>query len=188
MTNLTKIFSALNFAAQRHREQKRKGDKNTPYINHPISVVTVLTQHREFDDNLLAAAALHDVIEDTACTQEEILLVSDIIAEKFGKKVLKIVTEVTDNKNLHYKERKRLQVINTPYLGIDAKKIKIADKICNIQDLMDDPPGWPNDRKIAYLEWAMKVIEGARGVNKSLEKYFDDTIKRAYINLTGMEY
>lgn len=188
MTNLTKIFSAIDFAAQRHRGQKRKGKKNTPYINHPISVLTVLTQHKEFDENLLAAAALHDVIEDTTSSQEEILALSDIIVEKFGKQVLEIVIEVTDNKNLHYKERKRLQIINTPYLSINAKKIKIADKICNIQDLMDDPPRWPLERKIAYLEWAMKVIEGTRGVNSNLEKYFDETIKKAYINLTGMNY
>ncbi|MFO8235160.1 MAG: HD domain-containing protein [Bacteroidales bacterium] len=185
---MTKIFTALELAAQRHRGQTRKGQKNTPYINHPINVIVVLSKHDENDDNLLSAAAMHDVIEDTASTQEEILTLSDFIKDKFGKEVLDIIIEVTDNKNLSYQERKRLQIINSPYLSVPAKKIKIADKICNINDLMEDPPiHWPGERKLTYLEWTIKVIDGARGINSSLEKTFDDTIKRAYTSFLNKE-
>ena len=186
MNNWTKVFNALELSAQRHSGQTRKGDKKTPYINHPISVIAVLTSHGEDNPDLLAAAALHDVIEDTANGESEIKEASSLILNNFGKKVLDVVLEVSDDKSLPFQERKHRQIINTPYLSTDAKKLKIADKICNIRDMINDPPSnWSVDRKTGYLEWAMKVIDGARGVNTKMEKDFDETIKFAYHALTG---
>lgn len=182
--NYTLIFKALNFAAERHKHQLRKGEIKVPYINHPIKVITVLTEFQEDSPELLSAAALHDVVEDTARGEKEINLLSDNIKEQFGNQVLNLIIEVSDDKSLPYQERKRLQVENTPYLSNNAKKIKIADKICNIKDMINDPPiDWPTERKVKYLEWAEKVIEGARGVNQSMETYFDQVKKEAHQKL-----
>ena len=184
--NYNLIFRSLNFAAERHRHQLRKGATKVPYINHPIKVVTVLTEFLEENHELLSAAALHDVVEDTAKGKEEINMLSESIKEQFGAEVLKLVLEVSDDKSLPYQERKRLQVENTPFLSNEAKKIKIADKICNINDMINDPPiDWATERKIKYLEWAKKVIDGARGVNSSMEAYFDKIKKEAHHKLTN---
>jgi (p)ppGpp synthase/HD superfamily hydrolase len=181
MNNWTKVFNAIDFAARRHAGQTRKGSEKTPYINHPISVVSLLSKHGEHDPDLLSAAALHDVIEDTAKDKDEISKLSSTVSEKFGERVLEIVLEVSDDKSLPFHERKQLQIINTPHHSNEAKKLKIADKTCNIKDLIGDPPdNWDQERKTGYLEWAKKVIDGARGVNDSLEKHFDDTIIKAY--------
>ncbi|MDX9696438.1 MAG: hypothetical protein RBT49_11670, partial [Bacteroidales bacterium] len=83
--------------------------------------------------------------------------------------------EVTDNKSLSVEDRKKMQIQLTPKLSDRAKKLKIADKICNIQDIIDDPPeGWSDDRKIAYLDWAKQVVAGARGLNPEMDAYFDE--------------
>ena len=179
------VIEAIEFAAQRHLGQFRKGERNTPYINHPIEVVGLLVRYREHDAVLLKAAVLHDVIEDTAKTQDEIQALAQTIEEKFGRAVLEVVREVSDDKNLPFLERKRLQVKNTPDLSREAKKIKIADKICNISDMMKDPPThWSSDRKMEYLHWAEQVISGARGVNESLEAYFDQIRQKAHHTFT----
>jgi guanosine-3',5'-bis(diphosphate) 3'-pyrophosphohydrolase len=139
-----------------------------------------LIEFQETDTELLCAAALHDVIEDTAQGKEEIDKIASKIRNDFSEQVLNLVLEVSDDKSLPYQERKRLQIKNTPSLSNDAKKIKIADKICNIKDMVSDPPtSWETERKVKYLEWAKNVIDGARGVNSSLEEYFDSTIKEA---------
>jgi len=182
----THVFKALEFAAIRHKHQFRKGEVKTPYINHPINVVTLLTEYNEYETNLLSAAALHDVIEDTANGKHEIDELSKSIKAKFGNKVLDIVLEVSDDKTLPYQERKRLQIEHTPFLSEEGKKLKISDKICNIKDMMEQPPSnWSLDRKITYLEWAKKVIEGARGVNSEMETHFDHIIQNAYNKLTN---
>lgn len=183
-----KVIRAIEFAAERHSGQTRKGNTNSPYINHPIKVVSLLTRFQEDDSDLLSAAALHDIIEDTAKGDEEIQWLQKIIEEKFGSKVLSIVQEVTDDKQLPYQERKQKQVEDTPYLSKEAKKIKIADKICNITDLKKDPPvGWSNKRKNTYIEWACKVIEGAKGVNKELEGYFEKISREAYEKINSSD-
>lgn len=179
------VIQAIEFAARQHLGQFRKGKRRSAYINHPIQVMGILIRHQENDSDLLKAAALHDVIEDTAKTREEIQGLSQTIESEFGKEVLKVVREVSDNKNLPFLERKRLQIVNTPKLSQHAKKIKIADKTCNIMDMMDDPPThWSTDRKLEYLRWAEQVIEGARGVNPALEDYFDQTRKKAHRQFT----
>jgi len=186
MESLSKVFAALEFAAKRHIGQTRKGTMRSPYINHPISVMATLSQHGENNEDLLAAAALHDVIEDTAKDKEEIEKLSATIIEIFGENVLNIVLEVSDDKTLSYQKRKHLQIINTPFLSNEAKKLKIADKSCNIKDLISDPPSdWSIERKLSYLEWAMKVIDGARGISSALEQHFESVVQEAYNKLTN---
>ena len=175
MENLDKIFKALEFAANRHKYQTRKGIGKIPYINHPIRVTKTLIDFDEYDTDLIISAILHDVVEDTAQGEKQIKGLSDIILQMFGENVLLAVLEVTDNKTLSIEDRKKMQVQLTPKLSDRAKKLKIADKICNIQDIIDDPPeGWSEDRKIAYLDWAKQVVAGARGLNPEMDAYFDE--------------
>ena len=182
----TKIFEALHFAAQRHKHKKRKGVGQDPYINHPIAVAKLLSDFGENDENLLCAALLHDVIEDTAKGYDQIKQLSDTILKMFAEDVLLTVLEVSDDKSLPVAERKRLQIAHTPELSDKAKKLKIADKICNILDIKNDPPeNWDTERKLAYLDWAKQVVNGAKGLNKKLDQYFDQVYKEVYSYLNS---
>lgn len=181
-----KILDALAFAAERHKKQTRKGIGNVPYINHPIEVSRILSRFGETNDDLLIAALLHDVIEDTTNNEHEIKELSEVILQKFGEIVLLTVLEVSDDKSLPIDERKRLQVVHTPKLSDLAKKLKIADKICNILDIKNDPPlNWKKERKLKYLDWAKQVVDGARGCNQQLDHYFDQVYEHVYSLLSA---
>lgn len=165
------LLKVICFAAEKHRYQHRK-DGMTPYINHPIEVAKLLIEYGETDLVLLSAALLHDTIEDTNATKDDIL-------KLFGEDVLKVVLEVTDEKNLSRPERKKLQVEHAATLSRKGKLLKLADKICNISDLMSCPPeGWTDDRKIQYFKWSRQVVDQLRGVNPELEKHFDNKIRQ----------
>jgi guanosine-3',5'-bis(diphosphate) 3'-pyrophosphohydrolase len=179
MEGIELIFKALEFASGRHRAQFRKGQDRTPYINHPIQVANVLVNEAgEKDPVLLSAAILHDVIEDTVNSTEEKQDLIDKISEIFGKEVLSVTMEVTDDKTLDKKVRKQLQIDEASHKSVNAKKLKIADKIMNIRDITHDPPAdWPVQRIIEYIDWSEKVVSGLRGVNKILEDKFDESLK-----------
>ncbi|MFP4024825.1 MAG: HD domain-containing protein [Thiohalospira sp.] len=182
------IIKAIAFASERHKYQLRKGVSKIPYINHPVKVAEILSQCGETDTFLLVAALLHDVIEDTTNNELEIKGLSEIILKEFGEEVLLTVLEVSDDKSLSVEERKRLQIIRTPELSDRAKKLKIADKISNIMDIKIDPPDtWPFKRKVAYLEWAEKVVAGARGLNTQLDRMFDEVYDEVYQHLKELE-
>lgn len=170
--NLYEYLKALEFAAKRHKNQRRKDRKRTPYINHPISVCYELAETGQVrDPAILKAAVLHDTLEDTPTEQEE-------IKEKFGIEVLNLVLELTDNKELPKKVRKALQIKHASVRSDAAKQIKLADKICNISDIVGNPPiDWNRRRKIEYLDWAEQVVNEMRGVNEKLENKFDEMIR-----------
>ena len=178
MSDTALILKALEFAAGRHRTQFRKGPDKTPYINHPIQVASLLANDAdETDPVLLAAAILHDVIEDTVNSVDERDELISIIAGMFGEEILSLTMEVTDDKTLEKKERKRLQVENASHKSVNARKLKIADKIMNLRDITDNPPAdWPLQRISDYFDWAENVVAGLRGVNKKLEDIFDECL------------
>jgi guanosine-3',5'-bis(diphosphate) 3'-pyrophosphohydrolase len=182
MNNLATLIKAINFAAKKHQKQKRKGADEQPYINHPLEVLNVLVNIGKVEDfNVLTAAVLHDTIEDTETSKEEIM-------KLFGNKVCEIVLEVTDDKSLPKSERKQLQIEHAPHLSHGAKLVKLADKISNIRDVTENPPhDWSDDRRIEYIEWGEKVISGLRGANENLENYFDETINQARLKLKRQE-
>lgn len=165
------LLKALEFAAEKHRDQRRKGIEASPYINHPIQVAGVLATIGQVDDLVtLVAAVLHDTIEDTDTTSEE-------LEEQFGRDVADVVAEVTDDKSLPKQDRKRLQIEHTPHLSDRAKQIKIADKIGNVRDITFKPPAdWDERRRQEYFKWAEKVVAGCRGVNAKLEASFETSI------------
>ncbi len=165
------VLKALRFSAEKHRDQRRKDAKSSPYINHPIQVAeTLWTVGGVRDANVLVAAILHDTIEDTGTQPEE-------IKTEFGEDVLALVLEVTDDKSLPKPVRKQLQVDNAPHKTLNAKLLKLADKICNVRDVSSSPPSnWPLERRREYLLWTEKVVAGLRGVSKDLEGYYDDLL------------
>jgi len=168
------LLRAVEFAAEKHRDQRRKGAGASPYINHPIEVAAMLANVAAVQDvAILAAAVLHDTVEDTRTSPEE-------LEAAFGREVRLVVQEVTDDKKLEKADRKRLQVEHAPYLSPAAKLIKIADKIANVREVTEKPPSdWSATRRREYLDWAERVIAGCRGVNAALESRFDETLSRA---------
>lgn len=178
MSDSSIILKALEFAAARHKSQFRKGLGKTPYINHPIQVANLLVNYGgESDPVLLSAAILHDVVEDTVNSVGERDELISTIAEMFGQEILSLTLEVTDDKTLDKKERKRLQVENASHKSDNAKKLKIADKIMNLRDISENPPAdWSLQRISEYFDWAEYVVTGLRGVNRKLEDLFDDCL------------
>ena len=165
------VLRALLFAAEKHRNQTRKDIEKTPYINHPLAVVELLWRVGGVRDGAtLAAAALHDTVEDTGTHPAE-------IESEFGAEVLSIVLEVTDDKSLPKAERKRLQVENAPHKSQKAKLLKLADKICNVGDILRSPPAdWSMQRRQEYLLWTEQVVAGLRGTHPDLECRYDELL------------
>ncbi|XP_027707319.1 guanosine-3',5'-bis(diphosphate) 3'-pyrophosphohydrolase MESH1 [Vombatus ursinus] len=158
------LLEAADFAARKHRKQRRKDPEETPYINHPIGVARILTHEAGVTDiTVLQAALLHDTVEDTNTTLEE-------VEEHFGAEVRGIVDEVTDNKALPKLERKRLQVENASHSSQGAKLVKLADKLYNLRDLnRRTPKGWSEQRVQEYFEWAAQVVKGLQGTSPQME-------------------
>ncbi len=169
--NLQHIFKALELAATRHKGQHRKGKSKTPYINHPIQVANILvSEGGEEDPILIIGAILHDVVEDTVQNEKDMVELKHQISDEFGDEVLKLVEEVTDDKSLKKEERKRLQVENASYISHRAKKLKLADKISNLREIIIDPPMfWTKKRILDYFTWAEDVAKGLSGANDDLE-------------------
>lgn len=171
--NLQSFIAAAAFAADRHRDQRRKGADASPYINHPIAVANVLANEGEVTDlPTLMAALLHDTIEDTRTTADEIVA-------HFGPETAAVVLEVTDDKTLPKEARKRQQVEHAAGISERAKLVKLADKICNLRDIASSPPtDWTLERRREYFEWARAVVDQLRDVSPPLSRVFDEAYAR----------
>ena len=167
------LTRALAFAAHKHRDQRRKDAEASPYINHPIALAEVLVHEGGIDDPVvLAAALLHDTLEDTETTRDE-------LRAAFGEEIAAIVAEVSDDKTLEKAERKQLQIEHASALSPGARLVKLADKTCNLRDVADRPPaGWDLPRRQQYFDWARSVIDGIRGTHAALEAAFDAAYAR----------
>jgi (p)ppGpp synthase/HD superfamily hydrolase len=174
LTGLRLVSEAADFAARRHTGQQRKGRGSEPYVNHLAEVANLLSIATEgMDAELVAAAWLHDTIEDTATTCEE-------LAQKFGERIAALVVEVTDDMTLAKNERRQRQIVDAPKKSPGAKLIKIADKISNIRArILPQPNQEERDDLADYAAWAEKVVAGCRGVNAVLDRMFDETVKLA---------
>jgi guanosine-3',5'-bis(diphosphate) 3'-pyrophosphohydrolase len=166
-SELRLLVKAMSFAAHKHRDQRRKDKEASPYINHPIGLTDVLVNVGNITDiDTICAALLHDTIEDTETTPQELV-------ENFGVKISNIVMEVTDDKTLNKAARKQAQIDHARHLSKEARAIKLADKICNLGDVSSSPPDWPLKRRQQYFDWARNVIDGLRGDWSELEAEFD---------------
>jgi guanosine-3',5'-bis(diphosphate) 3'-pyrophosphohydrolase len=165
------LSRVLQFAAHKHRNQFRTYSDGTdiPYFNHPIDVMGILANEAHIEDvDILAVALLHDTIEDTETTAEE-------LREAFGDDITAMVLELTDDKSLPKEMRKRLQIEKAPYASPRAKLVKLADKIANLREINDGriPTTWSQERTDKYYEWSAEVVKGLRGTHKRLEELFD---------------
>ncbi|KAJ0001828.1 hypothetical protein NQD34_001624 [Periophthalmus magnuspinnatus] len=162
------LLETVNFAAEKHRTQRRKDPEATPYINHPIGVARILSHEAGVTDvSILQAALLHDTLEDTDTSLSE-------LQSRFGPVVSGIVSEVSDDKSLSKAERKRLQVEHALHCSPQAKLVKLADKLYNLRDLQRvSPVGWSEQRVQEYFVWARDVVKGLRGTSPVLEQKLD---------------
>uniref|UniRef100_A0A914H4D9 Guanosine-3',5'-bis(diphosphate) 3'-pyrophosphohydrolase MESH1 n=1 Tax=Globodera rostochiensis TaxID=31243 RepID=A0A914H4D9_GLORO len=167
------IAKAVDFAAKAHRCQRRKTADGTPYINHPIGVAHLLTNvAKVYDPVTVAAAYLHDTVEDTEANFVD-------IESEFGPEVAAIVRECTDDRTLPKEDRKRSQVERAAKLSFGAKLIKLADKLYNLRDLERlRPDGWSDQRVHKYFRWSREVVAQLRGTNEALEKALDEIFNR----------
>eukprot|EP00730_Choanoeca_flexa_P006130 TRINITY_DN1208_c0_g1_i1.p1 TRINITY_DN1208_c0_g1~~TRINITY_DN1208_c0_g1_i1.p1 ORF type:complete len:204 (+),score=55.75 TRINITY_DN1208_c0_g1_i1:2-613(+) len=175
------LMQTADFAAIAHRTQKRK-DGSTPYINHPIGVANLLATVGDVSDTeTLQAALLHDTVEDTDVTIDD-------IKAKFGDSVASIVAEVTDDKGLNKHERKQRQIEHAKHISSKAKLVKLADKLYNLTGLLTDlPQNWSVARARAYYGWSSEVIGSCRGTNAGLEAALDKVFEGTMV-VQGKEY
>lgn len=173
-TDIGRIIQAAHFSADKHRDQRRKGSRNTPYINHPLEVAERLNRIGGVENaDVLVAAILHDTIEDTETTAAE-------IEQLFGRDVARLVTELTVDKEPYWTVRKRNEIDDAPKLSANAKLIKLSDKTSNVADTVSNPPGeWTLQRRRDYLEFAGLVADGCRGINVALDAEFDRVMAEA---------
>jgi guanosine-3',5'-bis(diphosphate) 3'-pyrophosphohydrolase len=152
-----KLIEAIRYATLMHGTQKRKAANRThvPYMVHPLEVVQILMGVGVTDENVLCAAALHDVLEDCrkngACEED--------IRNKFGEVVLGLVLENTDDPTQDKMTQKRMQVVNAAHKSFGASVVKAADKTSNMRDIVRVPPGWSADTIRAYVGQAREVVK-----------------------------
>jgi (p)ppGpp synthase/HD superfamily hydrolase len=172
--SFTNLLAALDFAAHKHRAQRRKSGECVPYINHPIHVARLLAEVGGItDEQVLMAAILHDTVEDTATTPAE-------LEAAFGPVVRGLVEEVTDDKSLPKAQRKRNQVTHASHLSPGAAVIKLGDKISNVHDLSHTPPAdWSLERIREYQDWAEEVVRNMPKVNGALEARFAEVVQES---------
>ncbi len=171
--DLKTLLKALAFAAHKHKDQRRKDVDASPYINHPISLADILCNEGHITDiETICAALLHDTVEDTETTAAE-------LEREFGKTISNIVMDVTDDKTLPKAARKQAQIDHAAHISEKAKLVKLADKISNLRDVLDNAPAdWPLERRQEYFDWAQKVINQIRGTHTGLEALFDEIYAR----------
>jgi len=170
------ILKATSFASLKHSNQRRYDLARTPYINHPIGVAySVIDEGGIFDLHTIQAALLHDTVEDTDATYEE-------IEREFGEAVKNLVEELTDDKNLSYHQRKKQQVEKALKFSQKAKVVKLSDKLYNMRDIIREvPQNWSIESVQGYFVWGKKVVDGIRGTNKRLEDALDEVFQKSFV-------
>lgn len=168
------ILDALRLASEKHRTQRRKDPGDTPFINHAIEVAHVLADVGGVTDpEVLQAALLHDVVEDTDTPAEE-------VEQHFGSRVRRIVEEVTEDRTLRRAERKARLVEESANLSPEAKQLRIADMISNLRSCrLGSSPDWPLKTRREYVDLSEKIFAGCRGINPALDELFHQTLADA---------
>jgi len=170
-SEVRRLTKALAFAAEAHRNHRRKGASQEPYINHLIEVVDLVASVECCDMDVLIAALLHDVLEDTLTGYDELVAT-------FGERVARIVQENSDDMSLPKPERQRARLAGISKKSREARLVKFADIISNLRAIAISPPaGWSNDRRLAYLDSCRNLVDAGRGSNAEIERVFDDTAR-----------
>ena len=172
--NLELLDYAIYFATKAHNGQKRKSDPEVDMIFHPFTVGMILMKYG-VSENAVIAGILHDVIEDTKYTHED-------IEKEFGKDILKIIDEVSENKALPWKERKQDAINRMKVASIHGKNVEAADKISNLETMYNlyleiGEEIWKSfnkpkeEQKWYYTEMYNAVIENATEDNELFKRY-----------------
>ena len=167
------VERARDFASAAHRAvgQLRKYT-GEPYEEHLRRVADIVAQAKG-DAEMVAAAWLHDVVEDCGITRDD-------LASRFGAEVADLVLEVTDDMGLSKEKRRQRQVGTVAQKSERARLLKLADKTSNITAIVEKPPAeWSRAELEDYLRWALSVVDaGCRGLNAELEARFDRAIAK----------
>ena len=170
-SEVRRLTKALAFAAEAHRNHRRKGASQEPYINHLIEVLDLVASVEGGDMDVLIAALLHDVLEDTRTDYDE-------LAAAFGERVARIVQENSDDMTLPKPERGLTRLADISKKSREARLVKFADIISNLRAISVSPPaGWSDDRRLGYLESCRNLVDAGRGSNVEIERVFDDTAR-----------
>ena len=162
-----RLTEAIDWAAVKHRSQTRKDVDRTPYIIHPIGVCLILIQEADVRNlEVLIAAILHDVLEDTQTTVDE-------MAVKFGTTITEIVKEVTNPKGLKSADAKEWQISHVPSMSHEARLVKLADRLYNLRDMHPPPACWDQAKINIYLDCSRRLVDSIRGTHSSLESLID---------------
>ncbi|MEL6767697.1 MAG: HD domain-containing protein [Pseudomonadota bacterium] len=174
------LSRALRFAAEAHANQRRKGAAQEPYINHLIEVMDLVACATGGDDvELLQAALLHDVVEDTPTTPKA-------LADSFGPRVATMVHANSDDMSLPKEERKRARLAAMATKSREARLVKIADVTSNLRAVACSPPaGWTPERRLSYLADCRALVAAATGTDAALEQCFAETAASAERMIRG---
>ncbi|MGO9742399.1 MAG: HD domain-containing protein [Roseiarcus sp.] len=172
MNDVVAIMRAADFAARKHTHQRRKGELAEPYLNHLVEVADLAAEATDGQPEIVAAALLHDAVEDQGVTLDE-------IAATFGAPVASLVAEVSDDTSLPKAERKRLQIEHAAEKSPGACVIKLADKTSNLRAIASSPPRWSIERKRDYIDWASAVVARLPIRPAGLLAQFDEAVHRA---------
>jgi len=165
------IAKAVLFAARAH-DGIRREDKGDGYFIHLAEVAHMCAALEPFDPVLVAACYLHDAVEDTNVTEET-------VRSEFGDEIADLVMEVTDPPDLKGKARRERQVAHTAAAGPRVKRLKLADKTSNVEELIGLPAKrFDTKANAKYLKWARRVVDVCRGTEPQLEARFDASAEK----------
>jgi (p)ppGpp synthase/HD superfamily hydrolase len=171
------ISEADAFAERAHFGHTRSNQAKEPYINH-LREVANLVKISGGDTEEVCAGLLHDSVEDTSVTLNEIL-------ENFGPEIYKIVEALTDkpeSNKLPTLERKTLQAKHVKRENTKIKRVKLSDQISNVICVTVDPPlKWERQKCIDYIEGARRIAFECSGVSEYLDKKFNEVHRKALV-------
>jgi (p)ppGpp synthase/HD superfamily hydrolase len=148
MNHTPQIKKAIQFAARKHHGQFRNETEPLPYVTHLFSVALLVAEDGA-DDDVVTAALLHDTIEDTGTTREEIVVA-------FNERVAELVEAVSEKKHLDWKDRKEEYLAHIQQVDEEALIIAIADKIDNIESRME---AFETEGELILTRWARPIGE-----------------------------
>lgn len=161
------VVRAAYFAGEKHRLQRRSDIEQTPYINHPLELAHILTEEGDiYCMDTICASLLHDTLEDTETSPEE-------LNKHFGEIITSIVIEVSNDMTLNSQQRREYELRKVASLSNKAKLVKIADKLANIRDVSTMPPaGWTREKKQNYFDFALEIVDQVKDASPRLHQIF----------------
>ena len=174
------LVRAYALAARAHVDQTRKGEMRIPYINHCCEVAELVSEAGAPLETVIAAV-LHDVIEDSDTTEDE-------LRYAFGDTVAGRVAALTNAPEwdaLPRAETKAKQAEHMRNADPEVRRIKIADQTSNLRDIAREPKAWDLADAADYIDGAERVVASCRGVDQVLEAAFDTAAAEAMAKIGG---